>query len=162
MNSGKLEITTPSDREMVMTRAFNAPRTLVFECYTKPELLKRWMTGPEGWSFVVCEVDLKVGGKFRFVWRNVRGTDMGMGGVYREIAVPERLVNTELFDEDWTGGETLTTLILTEQSGKTFLKSTTIYSSKEARDGALGTNMEQGMNASFDKLEILLENLEKN
>ncbi|TGN13439.1 ATPase [Leptospira ilyithenensis] len=161
MNSGKLEITTPTDREMVMTRVFNAPSTLVFECYTKPELLKRWMTGPDGWTFAICEVDLKVDGKFRFVWRNVRGNDMGMGGVYKEIVAPERLVHTELFDEDWTGGETLTTLILTDQSGKTFMKSTTIYSSKEARDGALGTNMEQGMNASFDRLENLLASLGK-
>ncbi len=161
MNSGKLEITTPSDREMMMTRVLNAPRTLVFECYTKPELLKRWLTGPDGWTFVICEVDLNVGGKFRFVWRSAKGNDMGMGGVYREIAAPERLVNTELFDEDWTGGETLTTLILIEQSGKTFLKSTTIYSSKEARDGALATGMEQGMNASYDRLENLLTGLIK-
>ncbi|WP_411822395.1 SRPBCC family protein [Leptospira sp. 'Mane'] len=160
MHTNKMNITTPSDREVVITRDFNAPRTLIFDCYTKPELLKRWMTGPDGWIFVVCEVDLRVGGKLRFVWRRTSsGYDMGMSGVYREISSPEKLVHTELFDEDWTGGETITTLILAEQSGKTSMISTTIYSSKEARDGALSTNMEQGMKDSYDKLERLLSEI---
>ena len=103
--TGNLKVTMHSDREIVMTRDFDAPRSLVFEAYTKPELLKRWLFGPDGWSFAVCEIDLKVGGKYRYVWRHSDGPEMGMGGVYREIVPPERLVCTELFDEDWTGGE---------------------------------------------------------
>ena len=107
-----------------MTRDFDAPRSLVFEAYTKPELLKRWLFGPDGWSFAVCEIDLKVGGKYRYVWRHEDGREMGMGGVYREIVPPERLVCTELFDEDWTGGEALGTIVLTEKDGKTTLTQT--------------------------------------
>jgi uncharacterized protein YndB with AHSA1/START domain len=155
-NAGKLQVTTPSDREIRMTRVFDAPRGLVFDCWTKPELLKRWLTGPPGWSFVVCEVDLRVGGSYRFEWRNQSGTEMGMGGVYREILPPERIVHTELFDEDWTGGETVSTLVLTEQGGKTTATNTVLYASKAARDGALGSGMERGMAHSYDNLADLL------
>lgn len=151
-----LQITTPSDREIVMIRAFDAPRHLVFDCFTRPELLKRWMTGPDGWTFVVCEIDLKVGGKFRYVWRQVDGTEMGMGGEFREIVVPERIVNTEQFDQDWTGGETLGTLVLTEQNGKTITMSTVLYSSQAARDGALKSGMEDGVAAGYDRLDEML------
>lgn len=151
-----LQITTPSDREIVMTRAFDAPRHLVFDCFTKPELLKRWMTGPDGWTFAVCEIDLKVGGKFRYVWCQTDGTEMGMGGEFREIVVPERIVNTELFDQDWTGGETLVTLELTEQNGKTTTITTVLYSSQIARDGALKSGMEDGLTAGYDRLDDIL------
>jgi len=108
MNSpGGLIVTTPSDREIVMTRVFKAPRKLVFDAWTKPELVRRWLLGPPGWTMPVCEIDLRVGGAYRFVWLGQDGTTMGMGGVYREIVIPERIVNTQLFDQDWTGGETL-------------------------------------------------------
>ena len=104
-SSEGLKLTTRGDREIVMTRAFAAPRRLVFEAFTKPELLKRWLLGPDGWSMPVCEIDLRVGGRYRYVWRNDRdGTEMGMGGVYREIAVPERVVATEKFDDAWYPG----------------------------------------------------------
>src|SRR6266436_3804077 len=99
MNTGTLEVTTPSDREIAMTRVFNAPRRLVFDAWTKPELLKRWLGVRGGWTFAVCEVDLKVGGTYRFVWRGPDGTEMGMGGGYREIAKPERVGSTEKFDD---------------------------------------------------------------
>lgn len=151
-----LQITTPSDREIVMTRAFDAPRHLVFDCFTKPELLKRWMTGPDGWTFAVCEIDLKVGGKFRYVWRQVDGTEMGMGGEFREIVVPERIVNTEQFDQDWTGGGALGTLVLTEQNGKTTAINTVLYASQTARDGALRSGMEDGVAAGYDRLDDIL------
>ena len=104
-----LQITTPSDREIVFTRLFNAPRNLVFDAFTKPALIQRWLLGPPGWTMPVCEFDAHVGGKFRYVWRNAEGHDMGMGGVIREFVPPERLVCTEIFDVDWTGGETLGT-----------------------------------------------------
>ena len=150
-NTGTLKVTTPTDREIVLTRVFDAPRRLVFDAFTKPELLQRWF-GPRGWSLVVCEVDLKVGGAFRFVLRGPDGTDMGMRGVYREIAPPERIVHTELFDQDWTGGETLVTTVLTEQGGKTAVTMTVLYASREARDGALKTPMEEGVAAAYDRL----------
>ena len=94
-----LQVTTPSEREIAMTRVFDAPRRLVFDAWTRPELLKRWLGVRGGWSFAVCEVDLRVGGAYRFVWRGPNGKEMGMGGVYREIVPPERLVATELFDD---------------------------------------------------------------
>ena len=154
--AGKLNITTPTDREIVMTRVFDAPRSLVFEAHTKPELLKRWLHGPDGWLLTVCEIDLKVGGKYRYVWRHEDGREMGMGGTYREIVPPERIVTTELFDEDWTGGETLGTLVLTEQNGKTTLTSTLFYASKEVRDNVLKSGMERGVEASYVRLDGLL------
>src|SRR5205807_9676277 len=99
---------SPSDREITMTRVFDAPRTLVFDAHTKPALVKQWLLGPPGWSMPVCEMDVRVGGTYRWVWRHDRnGTEMGMGGVYREIVQPERLVTTERFDEAWYPGEGL-------------------------------------------------------
>ena len=152
-NTGKLEITTPSEREIAMTRVFDAPRTLVFEAFTKPELIKRWLLGPDGWSMPVCEVDLKVGGKYRYVWRrDYDGTEMGMGGVYREIAAPERIVATEKFDQAWYPGEAVGTLQLAEQSGKTTLTQTLLYESREARDAVLKSGMESGVARSYDRL----------
>lgn len=150
-----LQVTTPTDREIVVTRGFNAPRELVFDAHTKPELVRRWMLGPDGWSFIVCEIDLRVGGKYRFVWRNVDGSQMGMGGTYQEIARPERLVSSELFDEDWTGGETLNTMLLTERGGRTTVTTTLLYSSKDARDGALQSGMDQGMEAGYARLDAI-------
>src|ERR1700681_4724067 len=113
-NTGTLKVTTPTDREIVMTRVFNAPRNLVFDAFTKPELLRRWF-GPRGWSLEVCEVDLKVNGTFRFVLRGPDGTQMGMRGVYREIAPPGRSVHTEWFDD--YPGESQVTTVLVEQEG---------------------------------------------
>jgi uncharacterized protein YndB with AHSA1/START domain len=160
MNAAEtLQVTTPTEREIVMTRVFNAPRHLVFDAWTKPELIKRWLLGPPGWSMPVCEIDLKVGGRYRFVWRKEDGTEMGMGGIYREIVAPERIVNTELFDVDWTGGETVETLVLTERDGRTTATKTTLYSSQEARDAALKTGMEDGVAVSYDRLEELLASL---
>jgi len=153
----RLKVDTPSDREIRITRVFDAPRPLVFDCWTKPELLRRWLTGPPGWSFVVCEVDLRVGGAYRFVWRGPDGTEMGMGGVHREVVPPERIVNTQLFDQDWTGGEAVGTLVLTEEGGRTTTTNTIRYASKGARDGALKSGMEQGMEAGYVRLDELLQ-----
>jgi uncharacterized protein YndB with AHSA1/START domain len=157
--TGNIKVTTPSDREIMMTRVFDAPRSMVFDAHTKPDLIKRWLLGPEGWSMPVCEVDLKVGGKYRYVWRHSDGREMGMGGVYREVVRPERLVSTELFDEDWTGGEAVGTLTLTEQDGKTTLTQTMLYASKEVRDSVLKSGMEQGVATSYDRLEGLLASI---
>jgi uncharacterized protein YndB with AHSA1/START domain len=155
-NTGTLKVTTPTDRAIVMTRVFDAPRRLVFDALTQPELLQRWFFGPPGWSLVVCEIDLRVGGAYRYVWSRPGGTDMGMGGVYREIVPPERIVNTEAFDESWYPGEALVTTVLVEQGGKTTLTLTVLYESREARDAVLKTPMEHGVAAGYDRLAELL------
>ena len=156
MDTGRLIVTTPTDREIVMTRVFAAPRKLVFDAWTKPELVRRWLLGPPGWTMPVCEIDLRVGGAYRFEWLGQDGTVMGMGGLYREIVIPERIVNTQLFDQDWTGGETLGTLLLTEQGGKTTLTNKVMYSSREARDASLRTRMAEGVEAGYARLDELL------
>jgi uncharacterized protein YndB with AHSA1/START domain len=160
-HSGKLKITTPGDREIVMTRAFNAPRQLVWDAYTQPELVRRWLLGPPGWSMPVCEIDLRVGGGYRYVWRHdADGQQMGMRGVYREVAPPQRLVATEKFDESWYPGEALDTTVLTEQGGRTTVTLTVRYESSEARDAVLKTPMAEGVSAGYDRLEELLASLQ--
>src|SRR5258708_15659491 len=131
-NAGTLKLTTPTDREISMTRVFDAPRRLVFDAFTKPELVKKWLLGPPGWTMPVCEIDLRVGGQYRYVWRREsNGKEMGMGGVYREIVPQERLVCTELFDEAWYPGESLTTTTLAEKDGRTTVTTTLLYASQE-------------------------------
>lgn len=157
MADGGLKVAAKGEREIVMTRTFNAPRKLVWDAHTKPELVKRWLLGPPGWTLPVCEIDLRVGGKYRYVWRSDKnGTEMGLGGVYREIAAPERLVNTEKFDQAWYPGEAVDTLILVEESGKTLLTQTMLYESKETRDAVIKSPMESGVRASYDRLEEIL------
>ena len=151
-----LAITTPSPRELCITRVFDAPRALVFDAFTKPQLLSRWLLGPEGWTMPVCEIDLTVGGRYRYVWRHRDGRQMAMGGVYREIVVPERVVATELFDEDWTGGETLSTLQLVEVDGATTMTTTVLYGSQKARDAALATGMKEGLETGYNRLDEIL------
>jgi uncharacterized protein YndB with AHSA1/START domain len=159
-NTGALEITAAGEREIVITRAFDAPRRLVWEAYTKPALLKKWLLGPDGWELIVCDMDLRVGGKYRWVWRKEKiGKEMGMGGVYREVEAPERIVSTEKFDDPWYPGEGVGTLVLTEEGNKTKLVQTTLYESREARDGVLKSPMDEGLIASYDRLEKVLESL---
>ena len=155
-NTGTLKVTTPSDREIVLTRVFDAPRDLVFDAFSKPELLKRWF-GPRGWSLVVCEVDLKVGGGFRFVLRGPDGKQMGMRGVYREIVPPERSVHMESFDD--YPGESQVTAVFVEQGGKTTLTATILYASQEVRDAVIKSGMEHGAAETYDKLADLLPSL---
>lgn len=150
--TGTLQIATPSEREIVMSRAFDAPRNLVFDAWTKPELLERWLGVRGGWSMVVCEVDLRVGGAYRFVWRGPDGAEMGMGGVYREIVSPERLVATEAFDDPWYSGEALDTTVLAEEGSKTTATTTVLYESEEIRDAVLESGMARGVAESYDML----------
>ena len=159
-NAGTLKLTTPTDCEISMTRVFDAPRRMVFDAFTKPELVKRWLLGPPGWTMPVCEIDLRVGGAYRYVWRHADGKEMGMGGIYREIVPQERLVCTELFDEAWYPGEALVTTILAEQGGRTTLTSTMLYVWQETRDAVLKSGMERGVAASYDRLEELLMSIE--
>ena len=153
----RVTVTPKGDREIQMTRTFSAPREMVFDAFTKPELVKRWLVGPDGWSMPVCEMDLRVGGKFRWVWKNDKtGATMGMGGVYKEITPPSRLVNTERFDEAWYPGEGLLTTEFVEKGGKTTMTATLLYESREARDMVLKSDMERGVNDSYNRLEDLL------
>lgn len=152
-------VSTPSDREIEISRDFNAPRQLVFDAFTKPELVRRWLLGPEGWTMPVCEIDLKVGGRYRYVWRKEGVPDMGMGGVFREIVTPRLLVATEQFDESWYPGEALNTTIFVEQGEITKTTITVLYESQQARDIAARSGMEQGMAAGYDRLEKLLASL---
>ncbi len=157
-NTGTLQVTTPSDREIVLTRVFDAPRRLVFDALTTPELLKRWF-GPRGHTLVVCEVDLEVGGSWRFVIRGPDGSDMGMRGVCRQIVPPERLVHTELFDDFASAGESVVTTVLSEKGGKTTLTATIVYPSKDVRDMVISSGMEHGAAETYDKLAEHLASL---
>lgn len=152
-----LEVSANGDREIVMTRTFDAPRERVFEAYTEPELVKRWLGVRGGWSFAVCEIDLRVGGAYRYVWRHdERGVDMGVSGTYREIDAPARIVCTERFDESWYPGEAITTVRFDDQAGKTALTMTIRYESQEARDAVLASPMKGGVAESYDRLAELL------
>jgi uncharacterized protein YndB with AHSA1/START domain len=153
-NVDALQITTPTDLEVVMTRVFDAPRRLVWEAWTTPALVQQWLLGPEGWTMPVCEIDLKPGGTWHYVWRRADGEEMEMSGSYREVKPPERLVCTEKWGPEWP--ETVNTLTLVEQDGRTTLRETVRYPSRQARDAALGTGMADGVSASFDRLETLL------
>ena len=152
-----LKVTTPSTREIALPRVFDAPRRRVFDAYTKPELLKRWLLGPPGTSMLVCDIDPRVGGRYRYQWKNDRdGTTMGVGGVYREVSPPDRLVATEKFDQAWYPGEAVVTITFVEQGGKTTLTTTILYETPEARDMALKARIEAGMGPNYDRLAELL------
>ena len=154
-----LQVTTRGDREIVMTRVFDAPRTLVWDAFTKPELLKRWLYGPTDWSLPVCEYGKKAGDRYRYVWRDSKGAEMAAGGVIREFIPPERLVVTERFDEPWYQGEAIITFVLSEANGQTTLTQTLSYESREARDLVLKSGMEVGLGMSFDRLEKLFASI---
>jgi uncharacterized protein YndB with AHSA1/START domain len=151
---GATDFATPSDTEIEATRVVDAPRELVFDCWTKAEHVTKWMLGPEGWTMPVCEIDLRPGGSWHFKWSRADGCEMEMQGTYEEIAPPERLVSTERWDGDWP--ETVNTVVFTELDGQTLVTSTMRYPSKEARDAALGTGMKDGMDMSFARLDAYL------
>ena len=158
VNSDSFEVTTPSDQEIRLTRLFSAPRRLVFDAMTKPEHVKQWWGRlGEGYSVPVCEIDLRPGGEWHFVWRRSDGSELDMRGEYREVEAPERLVSTESWGGDWP--ETLNTLLLTEEDGKTTLTSTMLYPSPETRDAALETGMKDGATVSFDRLAEYLRTM---
>lgn len=155
-------ITLPSDCELTMIRTFDAPRAMVFDAWTQPELLRRWF-GPPGWSLEVCEADLTVGGGWRQVLRKIGGTaEIALFGVYREIASPDRLVHTQNMEgcEGQRDAAAVCTMVLSENGGRTTMTHTTRYPSREVRDSVLqhGTS-EQGMDVVFDKLAALLSTL---
>src|SRR5258706_9403546 len=154
--SSTLTVTAASDREIVMTRVFNAPRHLVFEACTRPEHMKHWF-GPRGWTLPVCEIDFRPGGSWRNIMRGPDGREMGMRGVYQEITPPERFVSTESFDD--YPGESLNTLTFTEKDGTTTLTVSVVYPSREVRDIVLKSGMAKGAGESYDRLAEHLETL---
>ena len=156
-NTATLTITTPTDHDIVMTRVFRAPRALVFKALTTPALLKQWLLGPPGWEMVICDVDLRVGGAYRYAWRREStGKTMAMGGLFQEVVAPGRLVATERFDDPWYPGVGLSTTVLEERDGLTTLSNTVRYESRATRDTVLQSGMESGVSASYDRLEALL------
>ena len=153
-NANTFQVTTPSNKEIRMTRVFDAPRHLVKDAFSKPEMLKKWLLGPPGWEMVVCNVATKPGERFRYEWRNMAtGHQFGTGGVAREIS-PGRIVHTEAMDGQ--PGESLVTTDFVEEGGKTTVTMTLLFESKEIRDMALKSGMERGVAASYNRLEELL------
>ena len=151
-----LKVTTPSDRQIAMIRTFDAPRSLVYDAWTKPELLKRWLGVFGDWSLAVCEIDLRKGGSYRYVWHGPQGAKMGMRGVFRDVVRNERLVSTEAYDEPWYEGEAVGTVEFVERAGKTTVTTTVKYASRAVRDAVLKSPMESGVGMSYDTLEALL------
>jgi uncharacterized protein YndB with AHSA1/START domain len=155
-NSGAMMLTLPSDREIVLTRVFNAPRRLVFEAWTNPEHVKQWY-GCSVMTLSICEIDLRVGGAYRYVVRDPSGMNHTMQGVYREIMPPARLVYTERYvTEGFTSNDALVTVLFAEHDGMTTLTSTILHQSKADRDAHLGTGMENGAAETLDRLAALL------
>jgi uncharacterized protein YndB with AHSA1/START domain len=155
-NVGKMTIDTPGDREVALTRVFDAPRELVFDAYTRPELVQRWLTGRPDHTMPICEIDLRVGGAYRYVWRGPDGKEMTSKGVFREVVIPERLVSTERFEPSWYEGEGLNTVTFLEENGKTTVTLRIQCASKEIRDAMLKSGMERGVAYSYDQLEAML------
>jgi uncharacterized protein YndB with AHSA1/START domain len=150
-----LTITLPSEREIEVTRTFNAPAELVFDCWTIPALIRRWL-GYSDWEFLTCEFDARVGGKWRFVTRSPDGFTMTSSGEVLEIVRPSLIKNTEIYEPDWTGGQTIVTNRITEENGITTSVVTVLYPNQKARDEASSTQMADGMEYSYSRLDELL------
>ncbi len=155
-NSGAMILTLPSDREIVLSRVFNAPRSLVFEAWTNPDHVKQWY-GCSMTTLLICEIDLRVGGAYRYVLSDSGGSHHTMQGVYREIAPPVRLVYTESYaTAGFTSNEALVTVLFAEHDRMTTLTSTILHQSKADRDAQIATGMEGGAAETFDRLAGLL------
>lgn len=157
----KAHVTTPSDSTVKVQRSFKAPRELVYKAYTTPELVRRWCLGPPGWQMPVCEMDVRVGGTYRWRWRSDDGKqEFGFHGEYKEVIAPSKLVNTEFFDPGTVGGDmgkgALITLEFVEEKGLTTITSMMDFGTKEARDAAVASGMTEGMEQSYQLLDGLL------
>lgn len=161
-NPETARVSLPSDHEVSVVRTFNAPRALVYEAYTTPALMQRWLLGPPGWTMPVCEMDVRVGGTFQWRWRSDEdGSEFGFHGEFLEVEAPVKLRHTENFDpghtgEDMGGGQAMITVRFSERSGVTTVTTLMDYGSKEARDAALSTGMTDGMEISYQMLDGLL------
>jgi uncharacterized protein YndB with AHSA1/START domain len=148
---------TPTDTQVVIKRVVDAPRRIVFDAWTNPKYVPRWLLGPPGWTMPVCEIDLRPGGTWHYVWRRTDGSEMAMHGSYKEVVPPERLVSTESWGPQWP--ETVNTLVLAESGGRTTITLTITYPSREARDAALQTGMKDGLEQGYARLDALLTTL---
>jgi uncharacterized protein YndB with AHSA1/START domain len=155
--TGVTGIDTPNDTEVVITRVVDAPRRLVFEAYTVPRHIQQWMLGPDGWTMPVCEFEARAGGRWHYVWRKPSGKEMAMSGTVSEFVRPELIAWTEQWGPEWP--ETMNRLVLSETDGQTLITLTITYPSKQARDAALATGMNDGTNASFARLDELVQTL---
>ncbi|MGK5554896.1 SRPBCC domain-containing protein [Actinomadura kijaniata] len=151
-----VHVETPGETDIVMTRTFDAPPALVFDAWTRPELLRRWL-GARGWHLTRCEVDLREGGRWRFEWAGPDGASMANGGVYREVDRPRRLVCTERFDDQSYPGETLVTHDFADLGGTTLLTSTFRYATPEARAAVLAYPMARGVAEGYARLDRVLK-----
>ena len=162
MTMDKAQVTLPSDREVKVTRSFKAARPLVFRAFTEPALVQRWLLGPPGWSMPICEMDVRVGGRYRWRWRSDKdASEFGFTGTFREVQLPSRLVHTEAFDPgsvggEYPGNEALVTVTFAEHGDLTTVTSLIDFGSKEARDAAIATGMTDGMEQSYQLLDELL------
>jgi uncharacterized protein YndB with AHSA1/START domain len=159
----KAQVTLPSDREVRVERSFRAPKSLVYRAYTEPALVQRWLLGPPGWSMPVCEMDVRVGGRFRWRWRDDKeGNEFGFSGTFRELQLSSRIVHTEAYDpgtvgDDFPRQDALVTVTFREDGGVTTVTTLIYFGSKVARDGAVSTGMTDGMEQSYQLLDRLLE-----
>ena len=156
------EVTLPSDTEVCISRTFDAPAPLVWRTYTEPALLRRWMLGPPGWSMPVCEMDVQIGGQFRWRWRsNEDDKEFGFYGEFEEVSPYKKIIYTEIYDPgelgDNMGGSTLVTVTFDEHNGKTTMVTSIQFQSREDRETALSTGMTEGMEMSYKQLDTLLE-----
>ena len=147
-----LTVTTPNDTDVVVVRTFDAPRDLVWRAHTDPKLVKKWLLGPPGWTMPVCEIDLRVGGRYRYGWAHPQQQGFEMTGTYNEVKAPERIVHSEEFQ----GMEARITTLFAEKGGKTTMTMTMRFPSKAARDGAVATGMTDGMEQSYRKLDEMV------
>lgn len=157
------QVTLPSDREVKVMRSFRAPRAAVYRAYTEPELVRRWLLGPPGWSMPVCEMDARVGGKYRWRWRSDdNAQEFGFTGTFREVQPLSKIVHTQAYDpgslgEDYPENDAMVTVTFTEDGGVTTVTTIIDFGSKDARDGAMATGMTDGMEQSYQLLDRLLE-----
>ena len=162
MTTEKAQVTLPSDREVKVTRSFKAARPLVFRAYTEPALFQRWCLGPPGWSMPVCEMDVRVGGRYRWRWRSdTDASEFGFAGTFREVTPPSRLVHTQAYDPgtvsyEYPQNEALVSVTFTEDGGITTVTTLIDYGSKDARDAAVATGMTDGMEQSYQLLDALV------
>lgn len=155
------QVSLPSDSEVKVMRQFKAPLDLVYKAYTTPALMQRWLVGYAGWSMPVCEMDLRVGGQYRWRWRNNESEqEFGFTGVFREVIAGKKYVHTQVYDPGTFGGdmgeESIITVEFAEKNGHTILTCTLDYKTKESRDTAMSTGMTDGMETNYQLLDKLL------
>ena len=162
MTMDKAQVSLPSDSEVKVTRSFKAPKALVYRAYTEPDIMRRWMLGPPGWSMPVCEMDVRVGGHFLWRWRSDSDeSQFGFTGVYREVQPDSRIVHTEAYEPGTVGGDypgepALVEVTFTEEGGVTTVTTLIDFHTKDARDAAIKTGMTDGMEQSYQLLDSLL------